>query len=89
MGDVQRRAGSIQPTEAPAFMQPKKDDAPSLRGPLNTKNAEALYVPAGGSVADLTPQERWLHETVERYNVVNDFLNKLESPELREFAWFV
>jgi len=85
MGERQRRAGSIQSTESPEYMQPKSEDAPSFRSGFKP-NSEALYVPKFSVYGDLSPKDLFLHETVERYNIVNDFLNTLKSAETRDFA---
>ena len=79
----QKRAGSVQPTQAPDFMQPKSENAPSLRSGFKP-NSEALYTPTGSTYT--SPKEIALHQSVERFNIVNDFLNSLKSQEERDFA---
>lgn len=65
-------------------MKPKEENAPSLRSGFKP-NSEALYIPQNSSYTDLSPEEQSLHWTVERYNIVNDFLNTLK-PESRDYA---
>lgn len=89
MGERQKRAGSIQPSDSPEFMRPQEDGALSLRGSIK-KEAEALYVPHGSDLAKLSPKERFLHETVERYNIVNAFLNTFKGKsDARSFAEYL
>jgi hypothetical protein len=66
-------------------MQAKPENAPSLRSGFKP-SSEALYVPKFSAYGELSPQEIHLHETVERYNIVNTFLNTLKNSESREFA---
>ena len=62
-------------------MKPRKEDEPTLRTGFKP-NAEALYVPQ-----DYTSCEnRALYQTVERYNMVNSFLNRIQDSRSREFA---
>ena len=78
IGEQQKkRAGSINPSETPAFMKPRETDAPSLRSGFKN-DSEALYVPKASSYQ--SPHEQDLHRTVEAYNTVNDFLNRLDDP---------
>ena len=86
MGERQKRAGSISPEETPAFLKPKQTDAPSLRSGFKN-DSEALYVPQRSTYED--PAEAELHRTVERYNTVNAFLNKIDGSEQREFAHYL
>ena len=65
-------------------MKPKDNKAPSLRSGFK-KDSEALYVPESSNYNELSPEEASVHKTVERYNLVNDFLNNLK-PQEREFA---
>lgn len=63
-------------------MKPRSDDAPSLRGGYKPKN-EALYVPEEFMTRC---EDRELHQTVERYNLVNTYLKSIADAQLREFA---
>ena len=60
MGERQKRAGQIQPDEAPEFMKPKDENAPSLRSGFRN-DSEALYVPSGSSFDNMSPEELALH----------------------------
>ena len=84
MGEKQKRAGSVQPSEEPAFIKPKDGAAPSLRSSFKN-DAEALYVPQGSTFSDMSGEEVRLHQTVERYNIINDYLNTVPQ-EKRDFA---
>ena len=84
MGDTKKRAGSIAPQE-PAYKQQDKKDAPSLRSGFRN-DSEALYEPQGANFAQMSPEELAVHQTVERYNMVNRFLNQITSPSDKEFA---
>lgn len=69
-------------------MQPKEENAPSLRSGFRN-DSEALYVPTGSSYGSMSAQELSVHQTVERYNIVNSFLNKLGmsgGEKTRDFA---
>ena len=65
-------------------MKPREEDAPSFRGGFKP-NSEALYVPEEYTSCET----RALHQTVERYNLVNSFLNSINDPEAREFAEYL
>ena len=46
-------------------------------------------MPTGQDFANLSPEEISVHQTVERYNIVNSFLNELgknSGTEAKEFA---
>ena len=66
-------------------MKPKDESAPSLRSGFKGPDSEALYVPVGSNYDAISAEEASVHKTVERYNLVNGFLNTLK-PQEREFA---
>jgi len=70
-------------------MQAKAENAPSFRSSFKPPNSEALYVPKFSAYGELSPQEVFLHETVERYNIVNTFLNTLKNAYSRDFAEYL
>ena len=75
------KAGSLRPKEEPAYLKPEQGSNKSLKA--NFRNdSEALYEPIGVE----TPEQRKLQETVERYNLVQEFLNGIEDLQQRNFA---
>jgi len=42
MGDKQKKTGSVMPSKQPAYLQPRNEDVPSLRGGFKP-DAEALF----------------------------------------------
>ena len=75
------KAGSIQPNNEPAYLKSMDENSSSLRASFK-QDSEALYEPQSIE----TPEKRYLQETVERYNLVNDFLNTIKDKSQREFA---
>ena len=75
------KAGSLRPKEEPAYLRSEQGSSKSLTA--NFRNdSEALYEPKGLE----TPEQRKLQETVERYNLVQEFLNGIEDLQRRNFA---
>ena len=67
--------------------QNKDGDGPSLRSGFRN-DSEALYEPQNSAYGSLSPEEIELHKTVERHNMVNRFMARLEGGD-REMAEFL
>ena len=59
-------------------MKPKQENAPSLRSGFRP-DSEALYIPSGSNFQNMSAEEIALHQTIERYNLVNNFINSVDS----------
>lgn len=70
------KAGSLQPENEPSFMKPKDPNSSSLKANFK-QDSEALYE----HTSFASPSERLLQETVDRYNIVNDYLNTIHNDE--------
>ena len=79
VGQRQKKLGSVNPDSEPAYL---RGSGSSRKPPGFGKDSEALYEPE----SYVTDQEKLLQLTVERYNMINDFLNSFESKEKRLIA---
>ena len=79
VGQRQKKLGSVNPDSEPAYL---RGSGSSRKPPGFGKDSEALYEPE----SYVTDEEKLLQLTVERYNMINDFLNSFESKEKRLIA---
>ena len=79
VGQRQKKLGSINPDSEPAYL---RGSSSSRKPPGFGKDSEALYEPE----SYVTDQQKLLQLTVERYNMINEFLNSFETKEKKDLA---
>ena len=72
-----------QPT--PSFLKPKSENSPSIK-PYFKPNSESLFEPHQSFQTLDSSSSIHVKETVERYNLIMNYLNKISNESQRAFA---